>query len=210
MSSRLTFGIAAVLWVSTVSAQSALEVPLSSGSSATVANNADREVSVDLGSAAGTPEDIRAGLFPEDLESPQQRKDRERCERLIASGFKCMPPLRTYTRFNLPGVSFATGKSDLPELMKQQLKSFADVLRGRSAAKATVRIEGHADASGDPQINIELSKQRAEAVRNFLVSLGVSQSLLETQGFGAKQLRNPADPAGAENRRVEIARALPQ
>lgn len=206
MSSRLSLGMAAVLWVGTASAQSAPEVPPGTGNGVVFAANVDREIRVDLGNAAADPEDIRAGLFPEDLESPEQRKDRERCLRLIANGYVCAPPVRTFTRYNLPGVSFAVGSAELPDLMKRQLTSFAKALSGRTPAKAEVRIEGHADATGSSQGNLVLSQQRAEAVRSFLVSLGVSPSLLDVQGFGAQKLINPADPAGAENRRVEIMR----
>ncbi|MBT9490013.1 MAG: OmpA family protein [Rubrivivax sp.] len=186
------------------------DVKLVSGNGVHFATNVDREVGVDLGAAVALPEQVLGGLFPEDTESPQQRKDRERCERLIQEGFKCMPPARSYTRFNLPGVSFKVGSAELPELMKQQLKTFADVLRGKSSAAPLVRIDGHADATGSSQSNVALSQQRAESVKSYLVSLGVGSGLLSVQGFGSKALRNAADPASADNRRVEIARNLPQ
>lgn len=170
----------------------------------------DRSEIVDLGTGNRSPDELKKGLFPEDSESAEQRSERERCERLVSAGFKCMPPARSYVGYVLPGVSFAVGSADLPELMKQQLRSFADALRGRTAGSPVIRVDGHADGTGTTQTNIALSQRRAESVRDFLVSLGVSPTLLQVQGHGANQLRNPGDPAAAENRRVEIARNLPQ
>lgn len=209
MIARISFVMAALL-AATGAAAETPDAKLVRGNGVTFVSNVDREMRVDMGTSVGSPDDIRSGLFPEELESPQQRQDRERCERLIAEGFKCMPPSRSYTRFNLPGVSFRVGSAELPDLMKQQLRAFADALRGRSAASPMIRIDGHADATGNAQGNLALSQQRAESVRDYLVSLGVSAGLLSVQGYGANQLRNPTDPAGAENRRVEIARALPK
>lgn len=170
----------------------------------------DREDVADMGTASPSAVELKAGLFPEEVESDERRRDRERCERLITAGFKCMPPARSYTRYSLPGASFAVGSAELPDLMRQQLRSFADVLKGRSAKSPVVRIDGHADASGSEDVNQVLSQRRAESVRDYLVSLGVSAGLLTVQGHGSKELRNTAAPTAAENRRVEIARNLPQ
>lgn len=167
----------------------------------------DREDVADLATQPVTPTDITKGLFPEDLESAEQRKAREGCERILDAGFKCMPPARSYTRYSLPGMNFALGSALLPDGMKLQLRAFAEVLRGRSG-QASVRIEGHADASGSSDVNRKLSQDRAESVRSFLVSLGVNPALLVVHGYGADKLRNVADPTAAENRRVEIGRAF--
>lgn len=185
-------------------------VRLVSGSGVVFAANVDREEAQDLGSTVASAETLREGLFPEDQESAEQRKDRERCERLIAEGFKCMPPARKYVRYNLPGASFRIGSAELPDLMKQQLRTFADALRGKSAPGPVIRIDGHADASGSAQDNLVLSQKRAASVREYLVSLGVASGLLSIEGHGDRDLRNRADPTAAENRRVEIARVLPK
>jgi len=168
----------------------------------------DREDVADLAATVVTPEDVLKGLLPETLETPEKREERERCERIIKAGFKCMPPARSYTRYSLPGVSFAVGSASLPEGMKGTLKTFAEALRGRQSKEAVIRVDGHADATGNSDINVVLSQRRAESVRDYLVSLGVSSSLFVVQGHGSRVLRNAQDPSGSENRRVEIARNL--
>lgn len=210
------------VWLAVVLVASAAVMPVAaqeripsltvkSGGGVTYVKEVDREDITDLGEQAQVATaDIAKGLFPEDAETPERRRDRERCERLLAAELKCMPPDRSYTRFSLPGVSFSVGSADLPELMKLQLRSFAEVLRGRQGNGPQVRIDGHADASGNEDTNRHLSQRRAESVRDYLASLGVNRGLLAVKGFGSQQLRNNTAPTAAENRRVEIARNLPQ
>jgi len=78
----------------------------------------------------------------------------------------------------------------------------------RRNPKASFRIEGHTDATGTPEYNLELSKRRAEAVKAWLVqALHIDASRIETVGFGSSKLIVPADRSIDEqqpNRRVEI------
>ena len=69
-----------------------------------------------------------------------------------------------------------------------------------------MRIDGHTDNLGDPQLNLRLSEQRAESVKSELVKRGLPSSRLEVQGFGETQPMSPNDTkAGrAKNRRVEF------
>lgn len=168
----------------------------------------DQEDHVDLAEGIPAQGEIVKGLFPEDAETAKVREIRKNCEGVIAAGYKCMPPARSFTRYSLPGASFSLGSWSLPDVMKAQLRSFADVLRGRQSKEPAVRIDGHADATGSAEANLALSQRRAESVRDYLVSLGVSANLLSVQGYGSSKLRNAQDPAASENRRVEIARNL--
>ncbi len=83
------------------------------------------------------------------------------------------------------------------------LLAHADKLKGASVA---VRLEGHADERGSREYNMALGEKRANAVRDFLVTQGVSGSSLEVVSFGEEQ---PAalghdDSAWSLNRRVEV------
>lgn len=83
------------------------------------------------------------------------------------------------------------------------LLAHADKLRGASVA---VRLEGHADERGSREYNMALGEKRANAVRDFLVTQGVSGSSLEVISFGEEQpVALGSDEASwAQNRRVEV------
>jgi OOP family OmpA-OmpF porin len=154
--------------------------------------------SIDVGAKVPAPEDIKQGLFPDD-----------ECEQLKQAGFKCMgfkPPVR----FSLPAVSFKVGSAELPDLVKKQLDSFADVLRTRQNVDRKVRVEGHADASGDNVANQELSQRRADSAKQYLVGKGVNPELINAVGMGAKAPKDAKNPLAPENRRVVIGRETEQ
>ena len=65
-------------------------------------------------------------------------------------------------------------------------------------------IEGHTDARGNPANNQQLSQQRADEVRLYLVALGVHPSRLRAVGKGSSDLANARDPHSADNRRVRV------
>jgi OOP family OmpA-OmpF porin len=65
---------------------------------------------------------------------------------------------------------------------------------------------GHTDNTGSMELNLRLSKERAEAVKAYLVSQGVNASRIEATGYGPNQpIASNATAAGRqENRRVEF------
>ena len=67
-------------------------------------------------------------------------------------------------------------------------------------------IEGYASADGEEDYNIELSVKRAEAVRMYLIGIGVSETRLEVQGYGEENpIGDNEQPEGrAVNRRVQF------
>ena len=65
-----------------------------------------------------------------------------------------------------------------------------------------ILIEGHTDKTGPEDYNISLSKNRAEAVADYLNMQKVKTSRITTQGYGEEQSISDND---AENRRVEVA-----
>ena len=69
-----------------------------------------------------------------------------------------------------------------------------------------VRVEGHADAWGDAQKNMQLSDARAQSVRTELVGLGIDSSRVSAMGFGSTRpiADNATKDGRARNRRVEL------
>jgi outer membrane protein OmpA-like peptidoglycan-associated protein len=91
---------------------------------------------------------------------------------------------------------FASAKADLASGAEAAL---SDVAKAVASGK-TVVISGFHDASGDPEKNAELAKQRAFAVRDALVAAGVAADKLELK----KPEQTLADGAAQEARRVEV------
>jgi outer membrane protein OmpA-like peptidoglycan-associated protein len=65
-------------------------------------------------------------------------------------------------------------------------------------------IEGHTDARGSAAANLQLSQERADEVRLYLVALGVRPGRLRAVGKGSSEPANPRDPLAPENRRVRV------
>jgi outer membrane protein OmpA-like peptidoglycan-associated protein len=69
-----------------------------------------------------------------------------------------------------------------------------------------VSIQGHTDNVGAPNKNLELSRNRAQAVNNYLILEGVEPNRLEFVGFGEKKpiASNQIDEGRKKNRRTEF------
>jgi len=67
-------------------------------------------------------------------------------------------------------------------------------------------IEGHTDSTGSAEHNQQLSLNRANAVRNYLVGYGVDSRRVTTQGFGESMpvASNDTAQGRQQNRRVEL------
>ena len=92
---------------------------------------------------------------------------------------------------------FASGKAELAPGANEALTEVVDgVAQGKKAI-----VSGFHDATGSAEVNAELSKQRAFAVRDALVALGVSESSIELKKPEQMQVSAGSD---AEARRVEV------
>lgn len=106
-------------------------------------------------------------------------------------------------KVNIPSdFSFDSGRAAVKPVMSPVLDKLAQGLD----ATMQVSVIGHTDSSGSDTINNPLSLDRAEAVRDYLVSKGVASSRIEVAGHGEREpVADNATPAGrAQNRRVEI------
>lgn len=72
----------------------------------------------------------------------------------------------------------------------------------------TFILAGFTDAKGSETYNKGLSERRADAVKQFLSEkYGIETGNLVTVGYGATQLKDPANPLAADNRRVQVINA---
>jgi outer membrane protein OmpA-like peptidoglycan-associated protein len=102
-------------------------------------------------------------------------------------------------------IFFDTERATIKPESNKLLDSVAELLKRLPDVKK-VRIEGHTDEVRDAALNMKLSQQRAEAVRDALVKRGIDKNRLDTQGFGETRplVAEKTDAARAKNRRVEF------
>jgi outer membrane protein OmpA-like peptidoglycan-associated protein len=104
----------------------------------------------------------------------------------------------------LSDVLFATGEATLNPGANRTLEQIAAFMR--EYPERRLRIEGHTDARGDEEFNLELSRERARAVADALAGLQIDPQRIETIGLGESfPVASNESPAGMQqNRRVEI------
>ena len=109
-----------------------------------------------------------------------------------------------YETVNLPNVQFYTNSDVLLPSSAKELQQLAEYLVKNDSLNATVF--GHTDNVGDPIANLKLSQRRAESVKNFLSSLGITPDRLTAKGLGDTQPKadNSKEEGRLMNRRVEV------
>jgi len=102
-------------------------------------------------------------------------------------------------------INFATDSAEILPDSIPLMTEIADALM-RHPEIATMEIQGHTDNRGGGPHNLELSQQRADAVRQWLVSAGVAADRLTARGYGDTRPVAPNITAGgrARNRRVQF------
>lgn len=101
-------------------------------------------------------------------------------------------------------LAFKINSAEISENYKKDLDAAASVFRNYE--DTNILIEGHTDDTGSEEYNMTLSKRRAEAVRDYLVSQGVDAARLTAKWYGETQPKYPNDDANRDkNRRVELA-----
>jgi len=108
-------------------------------------------------------------------------------------------------RLDIPSdISFDTGRSDIKPGLRPVLDQFASGLSGQP--NTDIRIIGHTDNVGSDAVNDPLSRQRAQAARDYLASRGVDARHIAIDGRGEREpvASNATAEGRAQNRRVEI------
>lgn len=105
----------------------------------------------------------------------------------------------------LQGVTFELNSANLTPGSRPVLDDVAADLK--KYPRLRVELQGHTDSSGADAYNMQLSERRANAVRDYLISQGVSASQLTARGYGETQpvADNKTNEGRARNRRVEMA-----
>ena len=79
------------------------------------------------------------------------------------------------------------GEAWSPRQKADAIRDIVELIRSAETTFQTVHVlvEGYADSSGTPELNVRLSRERAEAVMNLLITEGVPARLVRTVGRGA-------------------------
>ena len=104
----------------------------------------------------------------------------------------------------LRGVNFQFDEADLTPPARESLDELA--ARLQSHQNVSVLVEGHTDAFGSDQYNLELGRKRAEAVREYLVGKGLPAGQIQVVSRGESQpaATNATEEGRAMNRRTEL------
>jgi outer membrane protein OmpA-like peptidoglycan-associated protein len=106
-------------------------------------------------------------------------------------------------------VKFLFGKSKITQTVDpvsdSLLQEVKRVIDGHPEI-TLIEVQGHTDNVGDPEYNMILSRARANAVRDWLVSRGIPADRLVAKGYGMSKPQAPSDTAEGrqENRRVQF------
>ena len=103
----------------------------------------------------------------------------------------------------IKNLEFETGKSTIRSTSYSSLDRVAAILIEKNFS---LKLAGHTDNTGSLQTNLRLSKERAEAVKSYLVSKGANPSRIEATGYGPNQpiASNSTAEGRQQNRRVEF------
>ena len=121
----------------------------------------------------------------------------------IAEKYGC-PQDYSFSRPEIVGISFASGKSDIPGSSLVYLYPF--LKRLKEDPKSKIIILGYTDNTGEYRDNIAISQKRANSVKDYFVSKGINPSRITATGFGPNNpiADNRTQRGQKANRRIEI------
>lgn len=107
-------------------------------------------------------------------------------------------------------LSFADGTPELTEAVRAELATIMD--SPQVEAGGPIILRGHSDSEGSDEENLDSSRKRAEAVRDFLVESGIAEGRIRVIAFGEQNPvapnalpdGSPNEEGRAQNRRVEV------
>ncbi|HEY7475789.1 MAG TPA: peptidoglycan-associated lipoprotein Pal [Vicinamibacterales bacterium] len=104
----------------------------------------------------------------------------------------------------LKPVFFAYDSDEIDEAGRKTLEGNAQILKDYKGWVLTV--EGHCDERGTPEYNLSLGDRRAQAAKNYLLSLGINADRLKTVSYGKEFPFNPGhdESSWTQNRRAQF------
>lgn len=115
-----------------------------------------------------------------------------------------LPQVDASRRLVLDGIEFKTGTSILEQLADADLQKLLDRLKNDSAL--SFEIQGHTVPGESEKADQELSRQRAQAVKQWLVDRGIVSERIRVVGYGSRRplVENTTAKGRGINERIEI------
>jgi OmpA-OmpF porin, OOP family len=160
-----------------------------------------------LGAVPGPQPSANPALMPANVPpvepSPEPREHKRRPVHAAVS--RPAPAQEAHPSVALNTITFEFGSARLEPESIETLRNLGNALNQQLKDEKVFLIEGHTDRQGSRAYNDELSKRRADAVKDYLVNdMGVAPERLQTVGKGFTEPVNQKNPYAAENRRVVI------
>ncbi len=113
-------------------------------------------------------------------------------------------PIEVGQQVNLKNVFFEQGKPIMFTTSYPELDRLVRILTSNSTIE--IRVDGHTDNQGDAKKNMELSQQRVDVVKDYLVKKGINAKRITTKAFGGTKpiASNAKEETRKLNRRVEF------
>ncbi len=113
-------------------------------------------------------------------------------------------PIQTGSQIVLQNIFFESNKYELKQSSNAELQVLLKFMRSNPQMK--IEIQGHTDNVGGDKANLQLSYQRANAVREYLIKEGVSADRILAKGYGESQplASNETEEGRAINRRTKF------
>ena len=111
-------------------------------------------------------------------------------------------PIRKGVQVVLRNIFFESGKYELQETSEAELQFILRYLETNPGIR--IEIQGHTDDVGSDAANLNLSQNRAESVRNYLITKGIDANRVQAKGYGETQpiAGNDSEAGRAQNRRT--------
>lgn len=145
-----------------------------------------------------------ATLHPDDIRAMALENIKRNPGENAPSGVPMSSLMENLRQFNVE-INFDFDSNRINPSSYEAMGAIADALHTPYLLGQKFLIIGHTDARGTREYNLELSQRRADAVRDALATtFRIDPSRLLSAGLGEEELRDPANPDAAVNRRVQL------
>lgn len=165
---------------------------------AVIGHQIDHDKGAAVGAIVGG---VAGGSIGYYMDSAQEKLEKD----LAKSGITVTRLDKSTIKLNIPsGLLFAVNKSNVSSSAVTSLTKISQTLQ--KFDKTVIMVEGHADAQGADDYNLQLSQRRADAVGRELTSRGVIQQRVLNRGHGEAYpvASNDTEFGRSQNRRVEL------